>query len=166
VLRQACMDIPKLRSAGIEGRLAVNFSSHQFYDNNAVEVWFGILEEYQIPPSAFTFEITESMLLPDRERQRNLLLEIHKKGVMLTIDDFGTGYSSTSYLQHFPISMLKIDKSFVDGVPQDKHQTALLNALIQMAGALEIDVVAEGVETLQQVEFLHAHCADLIQGFY
>lgn len=166
VLRQTCKDIPRLRAAGIEGRVAVNFSSHQFYDNNAVDVWFGILQEYQVPPSAFTFEITASMLLPDRERQRNLLLEIHKKGVLLTIDDFGTGYSSTSYLQHFPISMLKIDKSFVDGVPQDKHQTALLNALIQMAGALEIDVVAEGVETLQQVQFLHAHCADLIQGFY
>lgn len=166
VLRQACMDIPKLRAGGIDGRLAVNFSSHQFYDNNAVEVWFGIMEELQVPPSSFTFEITESMLLPDRERQRNLLLEIHKKGVLLTIDDFGTGYSSTSYLQHFPISMLKIDKSFVDGVPENKHQTALLNALIQMASALEIDVVAEGVETLQQVQFLHAHCADLIQGFY
>ena len=166
VLRKACMDIPKLRAGGIEGRLAVNFSSHQFYDNNAVEVWFAIMDELQIPPSSFTFEITESMLLPDRERQRNLLLEIHKKGVLLTIDDFGTGYSSTSYLQHFPISMLKIDKSFVDGVPENKHQTALLNALIQMASALEIDVVAEGVETLQQVQFLHAHCADLIQGFY
>lgn len=166
VLRQACMDIPKLRAGGIEGRLAVNFSSHQFYDNNAVEVWFGIMDELQIPPSSFTFEITESMLLPDRERQRNLLLEVHKKGVLLTIDDFGSGYSSTSYLQHFPISMLKIDKSFVDGVPENKHQTALLNALIQMASALEIDVVAEGVETLQQVQFLHAHCADLIQGFY
>ena len=120
----------------------------------------------KVPPSSFTFEITESMLLPDRERQRNLLLEIHKKGVLLTIDYFGTGYSSTSYLQHFPISMLKIDKSFVDGVPENKHQTALLNALIQMASALEIDVVAEGVETLQHVQFLHAHCADLIQGFY
>ena len=166
VLRQACMDIPKLRAGGIEGRLAVNSSSHQFYDNNAVEVWFAIMDELQIPPSSFTFEITESMLLPDRECQRNLLLEIHKKGVLLTIDDFGTGYSSTSYLQHFPISMLKIDKSFVDGVPENKHQTALLNALIQMASALEIDVVAEGVETLQQVQLLHAHCADLIQGFY
>lgn len=166
VLRQACTDIPKLRACGITGRLAINFSSHQFYDNSAVEVWFAIMEELQIPPSAFTFEITESMLLPDRERQRNLLLEIHKKGVLLTIDDFGTGYSSTSYLQHFPISMLKIDKSFVNGVPENKHQTALLNALIQMASALEIDVVAEGVETLQQVQFLHAHCADLIQGFY
>lgn len=166
VLQQACRDIPMLRAAGITGRVAINFSSHQFYDQSAVSHWFAIMAEHQIAPHSFTFEITESMLLPDRQRQRDLLLAIHAKGVNLTIDDFGTGYSSTSYLQHFPISMLKIDKSFVDGVPEDRHQTGLLTALVHMARALEIDVVAEGVENISQVEFLNKHCADLIQGFY
>ncbi|RUO23515.1 bifunctional diguanylate cyclase/phosphodiesterase [Aliidiomarina iranensis] len=166
VLNQTCLDIPKFRKAKIKGRVAVNFSSHQFYDRMAVDAWFAILEKHDIKPENFTFEITESMLLPDRERQRDLLLSIHHKGIHLAIDDFGTGYSSTSYLQHFPVSMLKIDKSFVDRVPEDKHQTALLTALIHMARALEIDVVAEGVEQITQVEFLNKHCADLIQGFY
>ncbi|RUO37552.1 bifunctional diguanylate cyclase/phosphodiesterase [Aliidiomarina shirensis] len=166
VLNQTCLDIPKLRKANIMGRVAVNFSSHQFYDQMAVDTWFEILAKHEISPDNFTFEITESMLLPDRERQRDLLLSIHHKGIQLAIDDFGTGYSSTSYLQHFPVSMLKIDKSFVDRVPEDKHQTALLTALIHMARALEIDVVAEGVEQVNQVEFLNKHCADLIQGFY
>lgn len=166
VLNQTCLDIPALREAHITGRVAVNFSSHQFYDQMAVDTWFAIMAQHNIAPSNFTFEITESMLLPDRERQRDLLLSIHHKGIQLAIDDFGTGYSSTSYLQHFPVSMLKIDKSFVDRVPEDRHQTALLTALIHMARALEIDVVAEGVEQVNQVEFLNKHCADLIQGFY
>lgn len=166
VLNQTCLDIPALRKANITGRVAVNFSSHQFYDQMAVDTWFAIMAKHNIAPNNFTFEITESMLLPDRERQRDLLLSIHHKGIHLAIDDFGTGYSSTSYLQHFPVSMLKIDKSFVDRVPEDKHQTALLTALIHMARALEIDVVAEGVEQVNQVEFLNKHCADLIQGFY
>lgn len=166
VLTQASRDLKKLHAAGIDGRIAINFSSHQFYDRIAVEHWFAIMKEEHAAPENFTFEITESMLLPDRERQRELLLEIHDAGITLTIDDFGTGYSSANYLRHFPISMLKIDRAFVEGVPDDPHQNALLSALIHMARALGIDVVVEGVETVSQVNFLNMQTANLIQGFY
>lgn len=166
VLQTTCGDLSKIRAAGIEGRLAINISSHQFYDAHALECWFAIIEDHGVSPSDFTFEITESMLMPDRERQRNMLETLHEKGIYLAIDDFGTGYSSTSYLQHFPVSLLKIDRSFVQGVPDNHRQSNLLAALIQMARALSIDVVVEGVESAQQVEFIRHHCADLIQGFY
>nr|WP_228517708.1 EAL domain-containing protein [Aliidiomarina indica] len=166
VLNQVCSDIAELHAAGITGRVAINFSSHQFYDKVAMDQWFQIMQQHQVDPSCFTFEITESMLLPDRERQRDLLLEINDRGVTLAIDDFGTGYSSASYLRHFPICLLKIDRTFVAGVPDDPHQNALLSALIHMARALNIDVVIEGVETVSQVNFLNMQTANLIQGFY
>ncbi|TRW50417.1 EAL domain-containing protein [Aliidiomarina halalkaliphila] len=166
VLNCVCMDIPALQAAGMKGRVAINFSSHQFYDKVAMDHWFQIMQQHQVDPTCFTFEITESMLLPDRERQRDLLLEVNDRGVTLAIDDFGTGYSSASYLKHFPISLLKIDRTFVTGVPDDPHQNALLSALIHMARALNIDVVIEGVETVSQVNFLNMQTANLIQGFY
>lgn len=166
VLQQVCRDLPAFRAAGIQGRIAVNISSHQFYDQAAVETWFAIMQEHDVSPAEFIFEITESMLLPDRERQRKMLLSLHDRGIQLAIDDFGTGYSSANHLRHFPISMLKIDRSFAVGVPDDHAHSNLLAALIHMARALSVDVVVEGIESAQQVEFIRHQCADLIQGYY
>lgn len=166
VLKQVCQDLPHLRAAGLQGRIAVNISSHQFYDQAAVDNWFTIMHEHGVSPSEFIFEITEAMLLPDRDRQRKMLLSIHERGIQLAIDDFGTGYSSANHLRHFPISMLKIDRSFAVGVPEDHAHSNLLAALIHMARALSVDVVVEGIESAQQVEFIRHQCADLIQGYY
>jgi len=165
ILKRACRDFPALKEAGLKTRISLNCSPHEFYDEEAVLNWQTVLRENNVPPDMVEFEITESMLMPDKERQRILLREIAESGVSLVVDDFGTGYSSASYLQNFPISKIKIDQSFLVGAPQDHKQKALVDALIRMAHALDMVAVAEGVETKEQAEFLREVGCDLLQGF-
>jgi EAL domain-containing protein (putative c-di-GMP-specific phosphodiesterase class I) len=117
-----------------------------------------------VPPTCLELEITETTLMDDAERTIRLLNSLYSMGLHLAIDDFGTGYSSLSALQQFPISTLKIDRSFVRDVAIDRDDAAIVSAIILMGHSLGMDVVAEGVESQQQLEFLRAQGCDYVQG--
>ena len=118
-----------------------------------------------VNPSSVWFEITESALVADLDRSADILGDLRRLGVRFAIDDFGTGYSSLNYLKRFPIDTLKIDKSFVSDVCKDPHDTAIVRAIINLGHALDLTVVAEGVETKEQLQYLSALECDVVQGF-
>lgn len=167
VLREACRQLRHWHDAGHPGlRIAVNLSSRQFDQPNFGGMIEDILAEAGVPASAVELEITESILLRRSENNLATLNQLKDMGIQLSVDDFGTGYSSLAYLQRFPVHALKIDQSFVRGIGTDRHDTAIVTAIIAMANSLNLNVMAEGVETLQQAQFLLAHNCPAAQGFY
>ena len=146
--------------------MAVNLSPRQFLDPNLVNVIVGVLEETGIQPHLLELEITESVMSHDMDSALAKLTAIRNLGVRLAIDDFGTGYSSLSQLKRFPIDVLKIDRSFIKGIPSDKEDIAITEAILALAGSLGVRIVAEGVETLEQQTFLERHDCHEMQGFY
>ena len=146
--------------------MSVNVSAQQFTDAGLKGSITSALEISGLDPEYLVIEITESMLMGDVESYISLLQEIRDMGVSFSIDDFGTGYSSLSYLKKFPIDELKIDRSFLMGVPNDKEDNSIVKAIIAMAHSLGLKVVAEGVETDGQLAYLRQHNCDVIQGFY
>ena len=146
--------------------MAVNLSPRQFLDPNLVNVITGVIEETGIQPHLLELEITESVMSHDMESALAKLTAIRILGVRLAIDDFGTGYSSLSQLKRFPIDVLKIDRSFIKGIPSDKEDIAITEAILALAGSLGVRIVAEGVETLEQQTFLQRHDCHEMQGFY
>ena len=147
-------------------RLAVNTSSLQFKNNMLFEEISKQRKRYDQLAELLEIEITEGLLLDDSAEVINYINAINGLGVRLTVDDFGTGYSALSYLKKYPISTLKIDRSFVMGLPEDKENGVLVSAIIAMAHGLGLEVVAEGVETLAQWEFLKPLNCDYAQGYY
>ena len=146
--------------------MAVNLSPRQFLDPNLVNVVVGVLEETGIPPHLLELEITESVMSNDMDAALVKLTAIRNLGVRLAIDDFGTGYSSLSQLKRFPIDVLKIDRSFIKGIPSDKEDIAITEAILALAGSLGVRIVAEGVETVEQQAFLQRHDCHEMQGFF
>ena len=166
-LRQACQQLRVWRDAGHpELKMAVNLSPRQLEQANFYSLVGQILIETGIPATALELEITESILLQRSEFNLATLTRLSEMGLQLSVDDFGTGYSSLAYLQRFPVHALKIDQSFVRDIGTDPNDTALITAIIAMANSLHLKVVAEGVETLQQAQFLLAHGCLAGQGFY
>ena len=145
--------------------IAVNVSALQFQQAQFVERVAGVLAVSGLPPSLLELELTESILVRDAEEALLRLRALSKLGVRLSIDDFGTGYSSLAYLKRFPIDKLKIDRSFVKGLPKDESDAGIVRAVLQMARALKMKVVAEGVETEMQRQFLLDERCDMFQGF-
>ena len=125
-----------------------------------------LLAATALRPQSLTVEITESSIMGDINRTMAVLEELAALGVRISVDDFGTGYSSLSYLKHFPVNMLKIDKSFISDVTTDPNDAAITAAIVAMGHALELRVVAEGVETEAQVQLLRRLGCDLIQGHF
>jgi len=167
VLRQACRQLKSWRNDGYPHLLmAVNLSSRQFDQPHFASTIKQIVDEAGIPASALELEITESILMQRNEANLAALTELSDLGIKLSVDDFGTGYSSLAYLQRFPVHALKIDQSFVRDIGTDPKDAALVTAIIAMASSLNLEVMAEGVETAQQAEFLLAHGCPLAQGFY
>ena len=166
VLQQGCADCRRMLSAGLDVTLSINRSPREFNDRKMVRRWLETLEQEGLSPERLTVELTESLLMPDRERQHQLLRDLHNGGVRLSIDDFGTGYSSVTYLRKFPVSQIKIDGAFVSEMLSDKAQYALIEALVKMAQALGLEVVAEGVETEEQAATLAGMGCHLLQGYY
>ena len=123
------------------------------------------LARAQLPPDALWLEITESVLMEEAEVTADTLYTLKQLGVHLAVDDFGTGYSSLSYLKRFPVDLLKIDRSFIDGLGTDPEDGAIVLAIVSLAQALRLEVVAEGVEHFHQLEALHRLGCDAIQGF-
>lgn len=167
VLREVCRQIAAWRDAGLpQVRVAVNFSAYQFRHIDMVATIRATLREFDLPASSLEVEITETALMQDAAAATVILTELRELGVRVSLDDFGTGYSSLSYLKRFPVDALKIDHEFIRDLPHDKENAAIVHAIIAMADKLDLDVVAEGVETKQQFEFLReAHCG-IGQGYY
>jgi diguanylate cyclase (GGDEF)-like protein len=167
VLDEACRQIKKWQQKGLaHRRISVNVSARQFGEKGFVEQVGEILTQAGINPSLLEIEITESMLANDLDGMKHQLEELEQLGVFIALDDFGTGYSSLSYLRQFPIHGLKIDRSFVHDITIDPHDAELTNAIIAMGHALKISVIAEGVETAEQLAYLKKCQCDEFQGYY
>jgi diguanylate cyclase (GGDEF)-like protein len=165
-LNSACAQIRGWQEAGLPNvRMAVNLSARQLAQPLLAGTVARVLEENRVEARWLELEITESLLMQNTREAVAMLEELSALGVRLVLDDFGTGYSSLSYLKRFPLHALKIDQSFVRGVPEDKHDAAIASAIIVLAHNLGLCVVAEGVETRSQFEFLREHNCDEVQGY-
>lgn len=165
VLREACRLIVQLNAMGRSLHLAVNVSPRQFHQSGFVARVKSILAETGADPLYLTLEITENLLVERASEVASRMLELAELGVRFSIDDFGTGYSSLSYLKRLPLNELKIDKSFVQDVPHDANDVAMVETILSMARHLGFVVVAEGVETQEQFEFLAARQCAHFQGY-
>lgn len=168
VLKNVCAQIRAWQNDGVLPPLvvAVNLSGRQLQRNNLSATIAEILNETELDPKLLELEVTESMLMHDPKRAVHILMQIRAKGILhIDVDDFGTGYSSLSYLKQFPIDCLKLDKSFVDGLPNDENDTAISLAVIALAHSLRLSVIAEGVENEGQLAFLKDNGCDVIQGY-
>jgi diguanylate cyclase (GGDEF)-like protein/PAS domain S-box-containing protein len=166
VLDTACAQAASWRQAGDDVRVAINVSFRQIEEPEFVDEVRAVLARHDLEPSAIVLELTESTLARNPGQTLDRLQELAAVGVGLAADDFGTGYSSLSYLQRFPLDVVKVDKSFVDGVGIEPEATALVSAIVQMARALDLQVVAEGVETADQAAALAHMGCDYGQGYH
>jgi len=167
VLREVCRQIKAWRQLGLTGlRFAVNLSPRQFHQENLVGNILDILREFDVPASALELEVTEGSVMENADAAVSLLNQLNQQGLSIAIDDFGTGYSSLGYLKRFPVSKLKIDRSFVMDIPGDPDDSAIAIAVIQLGRSLGLKVVAEGVETAEQQQFLSDQGCDMLQGYW
>lgn len=167
VLRTACEQMVQWDQRGIHlPQMAVNLSARQFEQQSLLSDVSGVLDSTGLAAERLELEITESMLMQNPQEAIELLRELKAMGLKLSIDDFGTGYSSLSNLKRFPLDKLKIDRSFVEGLPADQDSAAITEAIIAMAHKLHYIVVAEGVETAAQGEFLSQSGCEALQGYY
>ena len=146
--------------------VSINLSLRQLMNENLLEDIKAALDDSGMAPNLMELEITESMVMHNPARIISILTNIKKMGIRLALDDFGTGYSSLAQIKHFPIDTLKVDRSFVRNLPQDSEDKAIIEAIITMGKTLSLTVVAEGVETQEQKDFLREHVCDEMQGFY
>ncbi|MDX8383227.1 MAG: EAL domain-containing protein [Ghiorsea sp.] len=167
VLNEACRQNKAWQDAGFPGmRVAVNLSSRQFNDGNMLEMVNNIISKHTLDFKYLELELTESMIMQDADATINILKALHGCGIQLSIDDFGTGYSSLSYLKKFPITKLKLDRSFIMGLPEDKDDAKIVAAMISLAHGLDLTVIAEGVETREQLAWLEQAGCNEIQGYF
>ncbi len=167
VLRTAVREIGQLHQNGWPGlRVAVNLSARQFRQSDLTDQMHGVLAETGFDPTCLELELTESILMHHNDDNLTALKAFKAMGARVAIDDFGTGYSSLSYLQRFPVDILKIDRSFVTDLPANASSAAIVDAIVTLAHGLGLAVVAEGIETPEQVAFLCAHGCDEGQGYY
>ena len=166
ILRGVCSQARAWEAAGLGTvRMSVNLSARQLRHDGIVDTVRAILQETGLRPRSLVLELTESMLMEPKGVTGRTIRELADLGVSLAIDDFGTGYSSLSYLKNFPVTALKIDRSFIAGITTDPDDSAITTAIIALASAMELDVVAEGVETESQAEFLQDKGCHKIQGY-
>ena len=167
MLEQACADMRRLIEQGINIQwVSVNLSSDQLYDADLVSKIESLLLKHHLPSTALELEVVEELISQDSELVKAQLQAIDDLGVRLAIDDFGTGYSSLSRLKHLPVSKLKIDKSFVDGLPDSEDDRCIARSIIGLAKGIKVALVAEGVEHQAQAKWLTRHGVDYIQGYF
>jgi diguanylate cyclase (GGDEF)-like protein len=166
VLQTACEQVRRWHAMDFEPmRMGVNVSAQQFEDPMLIEKIRSALKETKLPPEFLEIELTESCLMSDPGEAGALLRELREVGVRIAIDDFGTGYSSLTYLHDFPLNALKIDKNFVQSVEANDRGGPIANMIVGLGKNLGLDVVAEGVETEGQLEYLRNHGCDIAQGY-
>jgi diguanylate cyclase (GGDEF)-like protein/PAS domain S-box-containing protein len=167
VMQQAARDLRTWQTGGHTAlRMAINLSGRQLAQPSLPQTLARVLKDHQIAQGRMEIEITESLLMQDLEQTAMILDALAALGVSISMDDFGTGYSSLSYLKRLPIDVLKIDQSFVRDVISDSDDAAIVQAIIAMAHGLDIKVVAEGVETTEQLAFMQRHHCDSMQGYF
>ena len=166
VLNQACSQLREWHDQGFIGlRMAVNLSTVQLHHNELPRVVSNILQMYRLPPRSLELEVTETGLMEDISTAAQHLLSLRRSGALIAIDDFGTGYSSLSYLKSLPLDKIKIDKSFVQDVLSDEDDATIVRAIIQLGKSLNMQVIAEGVETLEQEAYIVAQGCHEGQGY-
>lgn len=167
VMEEVCQQMQSWRARGLDCvPVSVNLSAIQFRNKSLVDSLRQLLKKTGLPPALFELELTESVIMQNSDTVVQTLQRLKKLGIKLSIDDFGTGYSSLSYLKRFPIDALKIDQSFVRDIAHDDNDAAIIKAIIAMAHSLKLLVIAEGVETEEQLTFLATHHCDEMQGYY
>jgi len=167
VLRTACAQSKAWQVDGLPAvKMAVNLSARQFKQQNLVEMVAQTLQETGLNASYLELEVTESLFVDNVQQAIKILQQLHDMGIVLSVDDFGTGYSSLNYLKRFPIHGLKIDQSFVRDLALDSDDAAIIKAIISLAHNLQLSVIAEGVETQEQLDYLRVSECDEIQGYY
>ena len=167
VLREACAEAASWPGRGLPPlRLAVNLSGVQFRKVNIEQLVLDALKQSGLEPARLELELTETILLQDTGAVVKQIEALRARGVTFSIDDFGTGYSSLAYVKNFPIDRLKIDKSFINNLKSDVNDAAIVRAIVTLGHSLDLDVIAEGVETAAQVAHLRAEGCDEVQGFY
>ncbi|MNE41865.1 Phytochrome-like protein cph2 [compost metagenome] len=166
VLNEACRQLKAWHLEKMRlPKISVNISARQFADGQLAQRISAIIEDSGLPPACLELELTESILMRDVAEAMNILENLKRLGLCIAVDDFGTGYSSLNYLKQFPIDVLKIDRSFVDGLPDGERDAQIARAIIAMAHSLNLAVIAEGVETQAQLGFLREHGCDEVQGY-
>lgn len=167
VVEQACAQLARWHAAGIDDvTMSINVSVAQLLRGDLIRRLCDVLAEHDIPPNQLELEVTESMVMANAEQSITTLRRLKAIGVSLAIDDFGTGYSSLAYLKRLPIDALKIDKEFVGDITTDPDDEAITATVIAMAHSLGLNVVAEGVERIEQVDYLREQDCDEIQGHW
>jgi EAL domain-containing protein (putative c-di-GMP-specific phosphodiesterase class I) len=166
MMRAACRQAKDWQKNGFEPlRLGINVSAQQFQDREFMDVLSRILEESEFEPKWLNVEITESVVIHDVRETIQKLRQLHAVGITVAIDDFGVGYSSLSYLKDFPIDQLKMDRSFVQNLPHSGNDAKIARHIVDMAHSLGLSVIAEGVETSEQLQFLKEIGCDEVQGY-
>jgi EAL domain-containing protein (putative c-di-GMP-specific phosphodiesterase class I) len=166
MMRAACRQAKDWQKNGFEPlRLGINVSAQQFQDREFMDVLSRILEESEFEPMWLNVEITESVVIHDVRETIQKLRQLHAVGITVAIDDFGVGYSSLSYLKDFPIDQLKMDRSFVQNLPHSGNDAKIARHIVDMAHSLGLSVIAEGVETSEQLQFLKGIGCDEVQGY-
>lgn len=167
VLRTACLQYQQWRRAGLPPlQLAINLSAAQFDSAQLIDLVREVLQDTGIEPAELELEITEETLTQDLQRAAKILGQLKEMGIKVALDDFGTGYSSLNVLKHLPVDTLKIDKSFVRDCPHHHQDAAIVETMISLGQALNLTVVAEGIETAEQVDWLQGLGCDRLQGYY
>lgn len=166
VITEACRQLKTWHQAKVRvPKVSVNISARQFSDGQLGTRIATILKETGLPPACLELELTESILMREVSEAMQILDGLKNLGLSIAVDDFGTGYSSLNYLKQFPIDVLKIDRTFVDGLPSGEQDAQIARAIIAMAHSLNLAVIAEGVETHEQLDFLREHGCDEVQGY-
>lgn len=168
VLKTACLQVKHWQDKGLSTmRVAVNVSGRQFQQKNFVELVMAVLQEAKLNSESLELEITENIIIhDDDERIIQTIHRLKKLGVQIALDDFGTGYSSISYLKKIPVDRIKIDRTFIQNINEQIDDAAIVKAIIALATSLNLHVLAEGVETLQQLELLLSQECKEAQGYY
>ncbi|VVC76044.1 Phytochrome-like protein cph2 [Aquicella siphonis] len=167
-LSQACKQFKIWQGKGLSPvRVAVNVSGRQFLQQNFVEVVFGILAEVKLDPACLELEISENTIIREDDRTLiEMIQRLNKAGILIALDDFGTGHSSVNYLQHIPVNRIKIDKLYIKNIHSNDADVTVVKSLIKLAQDMNLQVVAEGVETLIQLQTLLSQECQEIQGYY
>ena len=166
VLAESCRQLKHWHQAKVRvPKVSVNISARQFSDGQLGTRIANILKQTGLPPACLELELTESILMREVSEALHILDSLKNLGLSIAVDDFGTGYSSLNYLKQFPIDVLKIDRTFVDGLPSGEQDAQIARAIIAMAHSLNLAVIAEGVETQEQLDFLREHGCDEVQGY-
>jgi EAL domain-containing protein (putative c-di-GMP-specific phosphodiesterase class I) len=167
VMKQSLSDIAYWYSIGLNpGILSLNLSIKQLVHQNFLATLFKYIKKTSFQYSWLEFEITETQVMSDPIKSIEILKKMSDLGIKISIDDFGTGYSSLAYLKRLPVHKIKIDRSFIKDLPDDEEDRAITQAIIALAKSLKLEVIAEGVENKEQIDYLKEHECYYIQGFY